>query len=41
MSRCRASGYKALPDLGSNGNAIAIQHLQIEYKGLVLSAVHR
>jgi phage tail-like protein len=41
MSHCWVSGYKALPDFSSNSNAIAIQHIQIEHEGLILSHVHR
>ena len=35
------SGYKALPDLSSNSNSVAIQHMEIEHEGLILSPVHR
>src|SRR5580704_8451705 len=30
ITRCWVSGYKALPDLGSNSNSVAIQELEIE-----------
>jgi phage tail-like protein len=31
--RCWVSDYQALPDLDSNGNAVAIQHIKLEHEG--------
>lgn len=31
--RCWVSEYQALPDLDSNANAVAIQHLKLEHEG--------
>ena len=31
--RCWVSEYQALPDLGANANAVAIQHLKLENEG--------
>lgn len=41
ITRGWVSGYKALPDLSSNSNSVAIQHMEIEHEGLILSPVHR
>jgi phage tail-like protein len=35
------SKYRALPRLGGNANAIAIEHLEIEHEGWVVVPVHR
>jgi phage tail-like protein len=38
LTRSWVSQYKSLPALGSNANAIAIEHIQITHEGLVLAA---
>jgi phage tail-like protein len=41
ITRSWVSGYKALPNLSSNSNSVAIEELEIEHEGLVLAPVHR
>ncbi len=42
LYRCWVSKYKALPALGGNANAVAIEHIHLAYEGLVLApAPHR
>ena len=36
LSRCWVSGYKALPKLGGNSNAVAIEHIHIENEGFLV-----
>jgi phage tail-like protein len=33
LFRCWVSEYQALPDLDANANAVAIQHIKLEYEG--------
>ena len=33
LCRCRVSQFQALPDLDANANAVAIQHMKLEYEG--------
>ena len=42
LSRCWACGYKGLPALGGDANAIAIEHLELACEGIQLApAPHR